>query len=99
MKDTKDYDDLTERCLLGEWVFGYELFGRAWAESRQGSIEALPDVIKSRSGLINPERITDTLIKYRREAGAFLEQCMAGTDWQKYELSDLRQFLISRLRR
>lgn len=86
VNDTDDYDDLTERCLLGEWVFGRELFGEIWADSRRGSLEELSAIMKSRSGLKDPDRLVDVVFKYRQAAGAFLEQCMAEVDWGKYKI-------------
>lgn len=85
--DTEDYDNVTDRCLLGEWVFGRELFGEEWANSRRGSIEEVSAIMKSRSGQQNNRgHMLDVVLRYRQAAGAFLEQCMAGVDWEKYQI-------------
>lgn len=86
VNDTVDYDDLTERCLLGEWVFGRELFGAAWSGSRRGSIENVSDALKSRTGLKDPEKLTDVLQKYRGAACSYLDRRMAEIDWDRYEI-------------
>jgi ribosomal peptide maturation radical SAM protein 1 len=84
--DTEDYDDITERCLLGEWVFGRELFGETWANSQRGSIEEVSTIMKSRSGLRNPDKLLKVIMKYRQAAGAFIEKCMTEVEWERYDI-------------
>ncbi|WP_197660161.1 RiPP maturation radical SAM C-methyltransferase [Mobilitalea sibirica] len=83
--DTLDYDELARRSLMGEWVFGCELYGENWANSPRGSIEEISKVINSGADKKQCE-ILNLILKYRKVAGAFLEQCIAEVDWDRYDI-------------
>lgn len=84
VNDTEAYDRITDHWMLGEWVFGGELFGKNWADSRAGSIERVSKIIASQSALKNQGHILDAAERYRRAAGAFLDRCMDEIEWEKY---------------
>ena len=86
VKNPEPYDDLAERYLLGEWVFGRELFGAAWANSRRGGLAAISAAIRSDRAIKEPEPLIDQIRQYRQVAGAFLDRCMAAIDWDNYDL-------------
>lgn len=86
VNDPKSYDDLTDQYLIGEWIFGRALFGDTWADSQRGSLENITSAIKAKTGMSPPKKLINVILNYRQAASAFIDQCMAEVEWDKYEV-------------
>lgn len=86
VKNPEPYDELTEHYLLGEWVFGRELFGAAWADSRRGGLSAISVAIRSDRAIKEPESLIDQIWQFRQSAGVFLDRCMAAIESDNYDI-------------
>ena len=86
VNDAEAYDRVTDHWMLGEWVFGGELFGEDWVDSRAGSIERVSEIIASQSAQKNHSQILGAAGRYRRAAGAFLDRCITDINWEKYQI-------------
>ena len=78
------YEAVADFMIIGETVFGPELFGEQWEKSRRGGLEEftgplLPDGSKRSS-------IRAALLKLRKLAGPFLRMCMRQIDWESYAI-------------
>src|SRR5690554_3517684 len=83
--DTRSYDQLTNHWSLAEWMFGKELFGQTWADSR-GSFDAVRSALVERSSSGDLEEMLLTAQRYRQRAGQFLDKIMDEVAWQSYPL-------------
>lgn len=78
------YEGIADFLVAGEWVFGEELFGREWAESRRSDVTALAAPLFP-TGPIR-SRIQSTLVDLRRLAGPFLANCLRNIPWERYSV-------------
>ena len=73
------YKEVAEHILMGEWVFGEELFGEEWAHSDRGRIAAL-----LLPGKLNLRAARDKLTFLRSMAKPFIRKCMDMFNWSDY---------------
>ncbi|MBW1837855.1 MAG: RiPP maturation radical SAM C-methyltransferase [Deltaproteobacteria bacterium] len=76
------YEGISDLMIVGEWIFGEALFGKAWAQSERGRFEAidgplLPDGLKGQAA-------RDALTALRTMAGSFIRKCMETLPWDDY---------------
>ena len=75
-------EGIADLMIIGEWVFGEELFGEKWAQSDAGRVDALdapllPDGLKL-------EAFRNSLTGLRSMAGPFIQECMDRVNWDDY---------------
>lgn len=75
------YKEVAEHILMGEWVFGEELFGEEWAHSDRGRIAAL--LLPGKSNL---RAARDNLTFLRSMAKPFIRKCMDMVNWSDYSV-------------
>lgn len=78
------YEGIADLMIIGEWVFGEELFGNKWALSDRGRIDAvdaplLPDESTQKA-------IRNSLSGMRSMAGPFIKVCMDKVNWTDYDI-------------
>lgn len=78
------YEMIADLMVVGEWVFGAELFGEEGAESQEERLEAL-DIPLLPDGL-KPEAVLDSLGRLHSIAGPFIERCVDGMNWGNYSV-------------
>jgi ribosomal peptide maturation radical SAM protein 1 len=78
------YEGIADLILVGEWIFGEALFGKAWASSERGSFDAL-DAPLLPSGF-KESAARDALTAFRSMAATFIDRCMEGISWDDYSI-------------
>ena len=78
------YEGVSDFMILGEWVFGQDLFGADWAADPRSQVDCLaapflPD------GL-NRKGIQSTLNGMRQLVDPFLNKCMEQIPWDDYDV-------------
>ena len=68
------YEGVADFMIIGESVFGSELFGDEWAASRRGQLEGYDAPFLSRGPIRRAVR--DSLLNMRSIAGPFLDECL-----------------------
>ncbi|UCF93885.1 MAG: RiPP maturation radical SAM C-methyltransferase [Desulfobacterales bacterium] len=76
------YEGIADFMIIGEAVFGAELFGAQWAQTERGSLAKLaapllPDGAKLRA-------IRNSLLALRSKAGPFIRECLRTINWNDY---------------
>ena len=84
--DINVYDKIAEQWFCGEWVFGRELFGKEWAQSKRGDTEGIRWFLAANMEAAKLQRLTDDLVEFRASAGLFLDHCVASVDWENYDI-------------
>ena len=78
------YEVIADLMVVGEWVFGEDLFGENWARSHRARVEAL-DAPLLPEGL-ELSAIRDDLVGLRSMAGSFIQECMDKVSWNDYSI-------------
>lgn len=73
------YKEAADYGIIGEWVFGEELFGEEWAESARARLDALLSPGKSKLRTIG-----ENLASLRSMVGPFIRECMETVNWNNY---------------
>ena len=79
-----NYEGIADFMVIGETVFGTELFGEDWVRSDRGRLDAfsaplMPDGIKR-------EAVRKSLVALRPQAREFLRECLGTIKWQDYAI-------------
>lgn len=82
----ESYDQIAEHWLLGEWVFGRELFGPSWSEEGQGSAQYLAGLLGDRLDARQYPDLLHHLVRLREQADPFLEHCLDSVNWKDYNV-------------
>lgn len=82
--NSEAYEGIADLMVIGETVFGAELYGEKWARSERGKLDTctaplMPDGIKR-------EAIRESLVALRSQAGQFLRECLRTIKWQDYAI-------------
>ncbi len=80
------YDMLADSDLLGEWVFGAELFGPSWNTHPRGSMEYLQPLVTEQASSGKYQEILRSAATLRAAAGPFLEKCLQTINWESYHV-------------
>lgn len=78
------YEVVADLMVVGEWVFGEDLFGENWARSHRARLDAL-DAPLLPDGL-ELSAIRDSLTSLRSMAGPFIQECMDRVNWNDYSV-------------
>lgn len=78
------YEAIADFLIVGETVFGPELFGDQWARSDRGNLSQL-DAPLLPAGTARVS-IRDTLLHLRAMAGPFLQMCLSRINWDHYDI-------------
>lgn len=80
------YEEIGDLIVVGEWVFGEELFGEEWAQSGRGKLDAIPVDASLLARGFNPRAIRDNLAFLRSKARPFIQECMDTVNWNHYSI-------------
>ncbi len=80
----KTYEGIADFMIIGEWVFGEELFGKEWAQSNKGELK-VHNIPLLPEGL-NLESLHNSFYKLRSKAQAFIQKCMDTIKWHDYSI-------------
>ena len=78
------YEGIADFLMVGEWVFGGDLFGETWARSDRGAIDHLEAPLFPAGSVRS--RIQETLVQLRSMAAPFLENCIQNIPWERYRV-------------
>lgn len=78
------YEAISELMIIGETVFGRELFGEQWGQSSRGRLEELDGPLLP--GGSKRASIKETLLRLQTFAGPFLDRCLNQIDWDRYAI-------------
>ena len=78
------YEGIADLIMVGEWIFGEELFGKDWAESDRGRIEGLVAPLLP-SGF-DVHKAKSALNSLRSLAVRFVEICLERLRWDEYDI-------------
>lgn len=79
---SEPYEGVADLLVIGETVFGAELFGEDWSQSDRGRLDALSAPLMPDG--INREDMRKSLLDLRPQAGEFLRECLRTIKWQDY---------------
>jgi len=68
------YEGIADFILIGESVFGAELFGEQWAASQRGQLKGYDAPFLPRGNI--RKAVRKSLLKLRSMAGSYLDQCL-----------------------
>jgi ribosomal peptide maturation radical SAM protein 1 len=78
------YEAIADFMIVGETVFGRELFGEQWSQSDRGRLAELDAPLLPAGS--TRDSIRDTLLRLRAMAGPFLQMCMSRINWDHYDI-------------
>ncbi len=78
------YEAIADFMIIGETVFGEELFDEQWGQSGRGRLEELDGPLLPAGS--KRSSIRDTLLQLRESAGPFLRMCMEKINWDRYPI-------------
>ncbi|ATW26809.1 hypothetical protein DCMF_20390 [Candidatus Formimonas warabiya] len=84
--DPAVYDEISEYWFSGEWVFGKELFGAEWAQSKRGGTEGIRSFLAASQRTGQLPTLMDHLADLRKGAGLFSDACLDSVDWGNYDI-------------
>jgi ribosomal peptide maturation radical SAM protein 1 len=77
-------DAVADFILIGETVFGKELFGDSWLQSERGRLEELDAPLLPTGS--KRDAIRDALLQLRSKASAFIDLCLNKINWNQYSI-------------
>lgn len=86
VSDPSVYDEISEYWFSGEWVFGRDLFGGEWAQSKRGGPNGIRSFLAANRFTGQLQTLMDNLAGLRKGAGLFLEACLDSVDWESYDI-------------
>ncbi len=78
------YEGISDIMIIGEWVFGEELFGEKWAQSDRARLDRLSAPVLPDEFMLRAMR--DDLARLRSMAGPFIRECMDAIKWDDYSI-------------
>jgi ribosomal peptide maturation radical SAM protein 1 len=78
------YEAIADFMIVGETVFGQELFDEQWGQSHRGRLEELDGPLLPAGPMRNS--IRDALLELRTMAGPFLQMCLSQINWDHYDI-------------
>ncbi len=81
-----EYETICQYMLMGEWVFGPQVFGPDWPTSQRGSEELLNSFLGVGKENVERKQQLKILTDFRDIAGAFIEECMKAVEWKDYDI-------------
>ncbi|MBW2431937.1 MAG: RiPP maturation radical SAM C-methyltransferase [Deltaproteobacteria bacterium] len=78
------YEGVADFLVIGETVFGAELFGEDWSQSDRGRLDTFSAPLMPDG--INREAMRQSLLDMRPQAGEFLRECLRTIKWQDYDI-------------
>jgi len=76
------YEGIADIMIVGEWVFGEELFGEGWAQSDRARLDRLSAPVLPDGFALTELR--DDLAHLRSMAGPFIRECTDAINWKDY---------------
>lgn len=78
------YEAIADFLIVGETVFGPELFGEQWGQSDRGNLADLDAPLLPAGS--TRDSIRDTLLRLRAMAAPFLQMCLNRIHWNNYDI-------------
>ncbi len=78
------YEAIADFMIIGETVFGQELFDEQWGQSRIGRLDEFDGPLLPAGSRRNS--IRDALLELRTMAGPFLQMCLNQINWDRYDI-------------
>lgn len=78
------YEAIADLLIVGETVFGQELFGEQWGQSPRGRLDELDGPLLPDGS--TRDSIREALLQMRTMAGPFLQWCLDHIKWENYDV-------------
>jgi ribosomal peptide maturation radical SAM protein 1 len=78
------YEAVADFMIVGETVFGQELFDEQWGQSPRGRLDEFEGPLLPTGATRNS--IRDALLQLRTLAGPFLQMCLRQINWDHYDI-------------